>query len=69
MTEQQKVRLFAGLIDALRDEKLDVRQIALLALQIHTGQNKGFDPGASPAEREQKVKVWQRWLEQYKLGL
>jgi len=69
LTEPQKVRLFAALIDALRDHKLDVRNIALLALQIHTGQTKNFNPGASLAEREQKVKVWQSWLEQYKSGL
>ncbi len=69
LTEQQKVRLFGALIEALLDEKLDVRNIALLALQIHTGQTKGFNPGASRAEREQKVKVWQSWLEQYKSGL
>jgi len=69
LTEQQKVRLFGALIEALLDEKLDVRNIALLALQIHTGQTKGFNPGASRSEREQKVKVWQTWLEQYKSGL
>jgi len=69
LTEQQKFRLFGSLIEALRDEKSDVRHIALLALQIHTGQTKGFDPGASRADREQKVKLWQSWLEQYKLGL
>jgi len=69
LSEQQKVRLFGALIEALRDDKYDVRHIALLALQIHTGQTKGFDPGASWADREQKVKVWQTWLEQYKSGL
>lgn len=69
LSEQQKVRLFGGLIEALGDDKYDVRHIALLALQIHTGQTKGFDPGASPADRERKVKVWQTWLEQYKSGL
>jgi HEAT repeat protein len=69
LTERQKVRLFGALIEALRDDKPDVRHIALLALQIHTGQTKGFDPGASWADREQKVKLWQTWLEQYKSGL
>ena len=69
LTEQQKVRLFGKLIDSLRDDKLDVRRIALQALQIHTGQTKGFDPGASWADREQKIKVWQTWLAQYKAGL
>jgi HEAT repeat protein len=69
LTERQKVHLFGALIEALRDDKYDVRHIALLALQIHTGQTKGFDPGASWADREQKIKVWQTWLEQYKSGL
>jgi HEAT repeat protein len=69
LSEHQKVRLFGGLIEALRDDKYDVRQIALTALQIHTGQTKGFDPAASWANREQKIKVWQTWLEQYKSGL
>lgn len=69
LTEQQKVRLLGALIEALRDDKLDVRQIALLALQIHTGQTKSFDPGAAWADRERKVKLWQTWLEQYKSGL
>jgi HEAT repeat protein len=69
LTERQKVRLFGALIEALRDDKYDVRHIALLALQIHTGQTKGFDPGASWADRENRIKVWQVWLEQYKSGL
>ena len=69
LSEQQKVRLFGALIEALRDDKYDVRHIALLALQIHTGQTKGFDPGAPWADREQKIKAWQTWLEQYKAGL
>src|SRR5262249_36105632 len=66
LSEQQKVRLFGALIEALRDDKFDVRNIAMLALQIQTGQTKGFDPGASRAEREQKIRLWQSWLEQYK---
>jgi HEAT repeat protein len=69
LTEQQKIRLFGALIEALRDDKYDVRNIAVMALQIHTGQTKGFNPGASPADREQKIKVWQTWLAQYKAGL
>jgi hypothetical protein len=69
LSEPQKVRLFAALIEALRDDKLDVRNIALTALQIHTGQTKGFNPAASPADREQKIKVWQTWLAQYRAGL
>jgi len=69
LSERQKVRLFGALIEALHDDKYDVRHIALTALQIHTGQTKGFDPGASWADREQKIKLWQNWLAQYKAGL
>lgn len=69
LTEQQKVRLFGVLIEALGDDKLDVRSIALLALQIHTGQTKGFNPNASLTERDQKARLWRQWLTQYKSGL
>ena len=69
LTERQKVRLFGALIEALRDSKEDVRRIAMLALQIQTGQTKGYNPDASWADREQKIRVWQAWLEQYKAGL
>lgn len=69
LSERQKIRLFAALIDALDDDKLDVRSIALQALSIHTGQTKGFNPGGSQVERERKIRVWQRWLEEYKSGL
>ncbi len=56
LSERQKVRLFGGLIESLRDEKADVRRIAALALQIHTGQTKDYQ-------------AWRVWLEQYKSGL
>jgi HEAT repeat protein len=69
LTEKQKVRLFDLLIEALGDDKLDVRTIALLALQIHTGQTKGFNPNSSLTEREQKIRLWRQWLAQYKSGL
>jgi HEAT repeat protein len=69
LTEPQKVRLFGVLIEALGDDKPDVRSIALTALQIHTGQTKGFNPNASLTERDQKVRLWRQWLTQYKSGL
>jgi len=69
LTEQQKVALFSGLIQALGDSKSDVRRIAMLALQIQTGQTKGFNPDASPAERDVKVREWKVWLEEYKSNL
>lgn len=69
LTDRQKVRLFAALIDSLGDAKFDVRSIALQALSIHTGQTKGFDPGAPAAERGQRIQAWRQWLEEYKSGL
>ena len=69
LTEQQKVRLFAVLIDSLADDKFDVRNIALLALSIHTGQTKGFDAGAPRAERERRIRAWKQWLAEYQAGL
>jgi HEAT repeat protein len=69
LSERQKVHLFGVLIKALRDNKEDVRRIAMLALQIQTGQTKGFDPNAPVAEREQKIGLWEAWLKQYNAGL
>jgi HEAT repeat protein len=67
LTEKQKVRLFDGLIGALSDSKTDVRSIAALALSIHTGQTKGFNANASPAQREAAIHEWKKWLEEYRL--
>lgn len=69
LTERQKVRLFGALIGALRDDKLDVRRIAIQALRIQIGQDKGFNPDASWADREQKVRQWEAWLDGYKREL
>ena len=69
LTEHQKVALFSGLIQALGDSKPDVRRIAMLALQIQTGQTKGFNPDASSTERDAKIREWKVWLEEYKSNL
>jgi HEAT repeat protein len=69
LTEKQKVQVYAGLIAALADTKEQVRSIAILALQIHTGQTKGFKPQASASERTEKIQLWQAWLEEYKSQL
>lgn len=65
----QKVRLFEGLIRSLSDPKVQVRSIALLALQIQTGQTKNFNPNGSTAEREGSIREWKQWLEEYKSQL
>jgi hypothetical protein len=66
LTEKQKVRLYEGLINALSDPKLDVRSIAALALSIQTGQSKGFEANASPAQREIAIREWKKWLDEYR---
>ena len=65
----QKLRLFEGLVGALDDEKLQVRQIALQALQILTGQSKGFLPGGDPETRGRAVAEWRRWVAEYRSNL
>ena len=65
LREEQKVRLFTGLIHALDDPKPQVRAIAIQALEIHTGQRKGFAPDADPSARAAAVAQWQGWLRRY----
>ena len=54
---------------ALDDEKPQVRQIALQALQILTGQTKGFQPVAPPEARRRAVEEWKHWLAEYRTNL
>jgi HEAT repeat protein len=65
----QKLRLFEGLIGALDDPKLQVRQVAIQALSILTHQTKGFIPDADPAVRGAAVAAWRRWLVEYRANL
>lgn len=69
LTEEQKIHLYERLIQALGDPKPQVRDIAIKALQIHTGQSKGFRPNAPPADREQRIRGWQAWLAEYRSNL
>jgi HEAT repeat protein len=69
LTPEQKVRLLAGLIVALDDPKIDVRNAAILALRIHTGQTRGFNPSGPPEARRLAVEEWLRWLAEYKAQL
>ncbi len=66
LTEGQKLQLYGRLIEALRDPKPQVRDIALKVLQEQTGQTKGFDPNAPPAEREAQISAWEQWLQEYR---
>jgi len=57
LTERQRVLLLEGLVQALEDDKPDVRNIATLALQIQTGQNKG------------NVQTWKAWVAEYRQNI
>ncbi|MGE0452235.1 MAG: hypothetical protein AB7O37_06440 [Vicinamibacteria bacterium] len=62
LSPRQKLRLFRGLVDALEDPNLQVRQISLQALQRLTGQTKGFGARADAAARARAVAAWRAWL-------
>ena len=66
LTEKQRVELYNGLIGALDDEKDDVRRIAGLALQIHTGQTRGYNSSASLHKRAEAIESWRTWLNEYR---
>jgi len=57
LTEKQRVLLLEGLVKALDDAKPDVRNIARLALQIQTGQDKG------------SVQAWKDWVAEYRVNI
>ena len=65
----QKLRLFEGLVGALDDPKLQVRQVAIQALSILTHQTKGYAPGADASSRSAAVAAWRRWLVEYRANL
>ena len=69
LCEKQKVQLFAKLIAALDDPKPQVRAIAIQALNIHTGQKKGFDPNGAPDDRNTAIARWKIWLAVYEKNL
>jgi HEAT repeat protein len=69
LTPAQKVHLFEGLVHALDDPKPDVRRISALALQIQTGQDKGFRFSDPPEARGRAVEAWRRWLAEYRSQL
>jgi len=69
LSEEQKVDLFAGLIDGLSDPKPQVRNISIKALQIHTGQTRGYRATAATQERNRSIAEWHRWLDEYRDNL
>jgi HEAT repeat protein len=69
LTEKQKVLLFRLLIEGLKDAKPQVRAISIQALEIQTGQRKGFSADAAPEARNQAIAAWTRWLKEYEQNL
>lgn len=69
LTEAQRVLMLEGLVEALNDEKNDVRRIALLALQIQTGQTKDYNPNASLSERSTALERWRNWVKEYRANV
>ena len=69
LTEAQKVRLYEGLIGALEDPKPQVQVIAIQALTILTGQDKGFRRSDPPDKRQKSIEAWKRWLADYRANL
>jgi hypothetical protein len=66
LSPEQRVRLYEGLIAALDDPKPQVRSLAVRVLRIHTGETQGFAPNATAAQRAEKIRAWQTWLEEYR---
>jgi len=69
LSPRELVRLYAGLIRALGDGKPQVRAIAILALRLRTGQDKGFRAAAPLGERQKAVQAWMDWLAEYERNL
>ncbi|MEO8587100.1 MAG: hypothetical protein ABI584_13135 [Acidobacteriota bacterium] len=69
LTPRQKAHLYERLIESLDSAVPQVRQIALQALHIHTGQTKGFQPNAPLGQRRASIETWNRWLAEYRASL
>jgi hypothetical protein len=69
LTERQKLALYGGLIETLSSPVGHGRRDAIRALEIHTGQRRGFQPWGAPEARESAVRDWQRWLAEYESHL
>jgi hypothetical protein len=69
LTDEEKVRMYEGLIRGLSSSNAQVRSIALKALHIHTGQTKGFMVNGSARNQSESLRKWHRWLDEYKSNL
>lgn len=69
LDEQQKVRIYEGLIEALSNPEIQVRAVSIQALSILTGQTKGFHALYPEDRRERSITLWREWLESYRANL
>ena len=69
LNEQEKVRIYEGLIEALSNPEAQIRAVSIQALSILTGQTKGFHPLYPEDRRERSIAMWQHWLEERRTKL
>lgn len=69
LNEQEKVRIYEGLIEALSNPEAQIRAVSIQALSILTGQTKGFHPLYPEDRRERSIALWQHWLEERRTKL
>lgn len=69
LNEQERVRVYEGLIAALSNPEAQIRAVSIQALSILTGQTKGFHAYFPEERRERSIAMWQHWLEQYRAKL
>lgn len=69
LDEEQKARIYEGLIQALSNPEIQVRAVSIQALSILTGQTKGFHALYPEERRERSITLWKEWLESYRANL
>ncbi|HET9226953.1 MAG TPA: HEAT repeat domain-containing protein [Thermoanaerobaculia bacterium] len=69
LNEQEKVRIYEGLIEALSNPEAQIRAVSIQALSILTGQTKGFHALYPEDRRERSIAMWQHWLEERRTKL
>jgi len=69
LTDEEKIRMYEGLISGLSSSNRQVRSIAIKALKIHTGQTKGFFVNGTARNQSESLRKWHQWLDEYKSNL
>ncbi len=62
---RQRYLMLKEIIDALEDDNEQVRKIANKALEVNTGQNKGYQYNADLGQRQRAIERWIVWLEEF----